>query len=120
MDVQAFLSETRSEPGYAGQIVYVRQVAPREPEFGELSGPVPPTTGALLMTILAVLIGWRCVRAVIEPAPRYVQSAVRQCILSLVVLDAVVCFVVRDLAGAVAVLTLIVPTVILGRWFPST
>ncbi|MHC4399683.1 MAG: UbiA family prenyltransferase [Planctomycetota bacterium] len=74
----------------------------------------------LLMTVLAVLIGYRCLWAVADPTPPRVQMAVRQGILSLVILDAAACFVVCGLEGAVAVLALLVPTVVLGRWIEST
>jgi hypothetical protein len=46
--------------------------------------------------------------------------AVRLGILSLVVLDAAACFVVRGLPGAVIVLALLVPTVVLGWWIEAT
>jgi len=79
-----------------------------------------PGRFSLLIAVLALLIGFRCFRAVVEPVPHRVQTAVKQCILSLVILDAAACFVVRDVAGAVIVLLLLVPTVILGRWIEST
>jgi 4-hydroxybenzoate polyprenyltransferase len=79
-----------------------------------------PGRWSLLMAVLAALIGVRCLRAVIEPVPQRVQMAVRQCILSLVVLDAAACFVVRGLTGAVIVLVLLLPTVVLGWWIEST
>ncbi|MFH1918314.1 MAG: UbiA family prenyltransferase [Planctomycetota bacterium] len=79
-----------------------------------------PGRFSLLIAVLALLIGFRCLRAVVEPVPHRVQTAVKQCILSLVILDATACFVVRDVAGAVIVLLLLVPTVILGRWIEST
>ena len=79
-----------------------------------------PWRWSLLMAVLAALIGVRCLRAVIEPVPLRVQMAVRQCILSLVVLDAAACFIVRGLTGALIVLVLLVPTVVLGWWIEST
>jgi hypothetical protein len=74
----------------------------------------------LLLCLLAGMIGLRCVLAIIEPVPHRVQTAVRVCILSLVMLDAAACLVVRGPAGAVAVLLLLVPAAILGRWIEST
>jgi 4-hydroxybenzoate polyprenyltransferase len=79
-----------------------------------------PERWTLLIAMLAALIGFRCLRAVIEPVPWRVQMAVREGILSLVVLDAAACFVVRGLPAAVLVLALLVPTVVLGRWIEST
>jgi len=79
-----------------------------------------PGRWSLLMAVLGALIGFRCLRAVVEPVPYRVQTAVRQCILSLVILDAAACFVVRGIPGAVMVLVLLVPTVVLGWWIEST
>jgi 4-hydroxybenzoate polyprenyltransferase len=79
-----------------------------------------PGRWTLLIAVLAALIGFRCLRAVIEPVPYRVQWAVKQCILSLVILDAAACFVVRGIPGAVMVLALLVPTVALGWWIEST
>jgi hypothetical protein len=66
------------------------------------------------------MIGWRCLWAVFDPVPQRVQYAVRNCIFSLVMLDGMVTFGVRDLWWAVAVLALLVPTMYLGRWIYST
>ena len=79
-----------------------------------------PGRWTLLMAVLGALVGFRCLRAVVEPAPYRVQMAVRQCILSLVILDAAACFVLRGVPGAVMVLVLLVPTVALGWWIEST
>lgn len=74
----------------------------------------------LLMTLLGMLIGWRCLRAVLEPVPRRVQMAVKHAILSLVVLDAAVCYAARGPTEAVLVLLLLLPAMTLGRWIYST
>ncbi len=74
----------------------------------------------VLMTVLGLLIGWRCLRAVLQPVPTRVQMVVKQGILSLVILDASVCYVTQGPAAAMAVLALLVPTVVLGRWIYST
>jgi len=79
-----------------------------------------PGRWTLLMAVLGALVGFRCLRAVVEPVPYRVQMAVKQCILSLVILDAAACFVVRGIPGAVMVLVLLIPTVILGWWIEST
>jgi 4-hydroxybenzoate polyprenyltransferase len=79
-----------------------------------------PGRWSLLMAVLAALIGTRCLRAVVEPVPVRVQMAVKQCILSLVILDAAACFVVRGLPGALIVLVLLIPTVALGWWIETT
>ncbi len=74
----------------------------------------------LLMAILGALIAWRCFRAVMEPIPLRVQMAVKQGILSLVVLDAAVCYVARGTVEAVMILLLLAPAIALGRWIHST
>ncbi len=79
-----------------------------------------PGRWGLLMVILGVLIGWRCLRAVVEPAPRRVQTAVEQCILSLVILDAAVCYAMRGTLEAVMILWLLLPVMLLGRWIRLT
>ncbi len=79
-----------------------------------------PDRWNLFWVVLAVLIGWRCVMAVIQPVPLRVQAAVKHCILSLIMLDAACCFAVRDMPYAVAILLLLVPTMFLSRWIYST
>ena len=74
----------------------------------------------LLMTVLGLLIGWRCFRAVLDPIPARVQMAVGHAILSIVVLDAAVCYIARGTTAAVCVLTLLAPAMLLRRWFQST
>lgn len=74
----------------------------------------------LLLGMLAVLIGWRCLAAVMDPVPQKVQTAVRLCLMSLVVLDASICVIVRGTGWSLVILALLVPTVLLGRWLPST
>lgn len=79
-----------------------------------------PDRWRLMMVLLGALIGWRAFWGVIEPIPARVQMAVKQAILSLIVLDASVCFVFRELEGALPILLLIVPAMWLGKWIYST
>ncbi|MBN2475964.1 MAG: UbiA family prenyltransferase [Pirellulales bacterium] len=79
-----------------------------------------PERWRLMMLFLGVLIGWRCLRAVLNPVPARVQTAVKLCILSLVVLDAAACYAVRGTSWAVAILLLLAPAVVLGQWIRST
>jgi 4-hydroxybenzoate polyprenyltransferase len=69
---------------------------------------------------IAALIGWRCLRAVATPMPMYVQLAVRNCIFALVILDAGAVLAVQDRMWAIAILALLAPTILLGRWIYST
>lgn len=74
----------------------------------------------LLMLVLGLLIGWRCVLAVADPSPGPVQTAIKQCIMSLIVLDAACCLAVRGPQWAMVILLLLVPSMLLGRWIYST
>jgi 4-hydroxybenzoate polyprenyltransferase len=81
---------------------------------------VDPTRWYLILGVLGILIGWRCLRAIADPVPATVQMAVRQSIFSLVILDAVACFAVRGTTAAIVVVLLLVPALILGQWLEST
>jgi 4-hydroxybenzoate polyprenyltransferase len=79
-----------------------------------------PLYWTLLWIALAMLIGLRFVRAILQPQPALVQAAVKTGILSIIVLDAAVVFGVRGLWPAIGILLLLVPAIILGRWVYST
>jgi len=85
-----------------------------------LSLQIDPSRWYLLILILGGLTGWRCLHAVVDPYPENVRTAVRHCIHTVVILDAVACYVVRDVRGAVVVLFFLLPTVFLGRWIDAT
>jgi 4-hydroxybenzoate polyprenyltransferase len=70
--------------------------------------------------IVAMLSVWRSARAVARPEPGCVQMAVKNGILSLIVLDAAIVYGVCGLPSAVVVLALLVPTTLLGKWLYST
>ena len=79
-----------------------------------------PARWALLLTALGALIGFRLIRAIVDPSPPMVQAAVRHGILSLIVLDAAICFVTQGLTPAAAIVLLLVPATVTGRWIAST
>jgi 4-hydroxybenzoate polyprenyltransferase len=79
-----------------------------------------PENWYLLVGVLGAVIGWRCLRAVGDPTAPRVQMTVKHCILSLVMLDTVACFVVRDVIPATMILLLLIPAVYAGRWIKST
>lgn len=79
-----------------------------------------PSRWHLILAALAAMIGWRCVWAMFDPRPRVVQAAVRQAILSLVMLDAAACFAKRDMAGAIVIAALMIPAVLTAQWLDST
>jgi 4-hydroxybenzoate polyprenyltransferase len=78
----------------------------------------------LLLALLGFTIVRRCLVAMTDPGPRQVQLAVRHGILSIIVLDAAVTLAMTFQVGgwyhAVGVLSLLIPTLILGRWAYST
>lgn len=94
------------------------QRAPQEILAGMAAGDT--SVWNFMWLVLAMLIGWRCLRAIITPHPGAVQQAVRQSIFSLILLDAVVAYGVRDLAGALFILPLLAPAMFLGRFIYST
>lgn len=79
-----------------------------------------PDRWHLLVGAFGVLIVWRCVRAAADPTPVMVRMAVTQCLLSLVMLDAVACYAIRGIPWACAIMALLVPTVVLQRKIAMT
>jgi 4-hydroxybenzoate polyprenyltransferase len=74
----------------------------------------------LLMGGLGTLIVRRCLAAVIEPVPARVRMAVAQCVLSIIMLDAVACYAVHGVYWASGILLFLLPAVFLGRWIETT
>ena len=74
----------------------------------------------LLATVIGALITWRCLRCIQAPTPGHVQVAVKTCLMSLIVLDAVIVLAVSDVSYAVGILALLVPNLLLGQWVAST
>ncbi|MBN1910344.1 MAG: UbiA family prenyltransferase [Pirellulales bacterium] len=81
---------------------------------------IPADKWHLFMTVFGLLIAWQCRGALLEPSPERVQQAVKQCILSLVILDASVCLAAAGPVPALAIVLLLVPTVALGKSISST
>lgn len=82
----------------------------------------PYTTSALFPYLLAGLgfyVGFPVARAIDNPSPARVQAAVKQAVLSLILLDAVLA---TALAGTMGLLLglLLVPALYLGKWVYST
>lgn len=74
----------------------------------------------MALFLMSVSILRRSLVAVGDPSPQQVQAAVKQCILSLIVLDAAVVLLVAHWSLAVGVLSLLIPTFVLGKWVYST
>lgn len=85
------------------------------------SGSVPPElVWVILICMLAFFILRRCGTAAIDPTPGHVQLAVKHAIMSIIVLDAAVALEVANWYYALGVLALLIPTLVVGRWFSST
>jgi 4-hydroxybenzoate polyprenyltransferase len=69
---------------------------------------------------LALIIGRRCLMALFEPSPTRVQSAVRNCVQSIIVLDAAICVGYVSPYWGFAVLSLLLPTFVLTMWLNAT
>jgi 1,4-dihydroxy-2-naphthoate octaprenyltransferase len=74
----------------------------------------------LLWSALALIIGRRCGMAIFEPSPQRVQTAVRHCVHSIIVLDAAVCVGYASPYWGFAVLLLLFPTMLLTLWLNAT
>jgi 4-hydroxybenzoate polyprenyltransferase len=74
----------------------------------------------LLLAILLFPTLRRAGKALVDPAPGPVQATVKHSILSLIVFDAAVCIAVAPTPYALAVLALMAPALLLGRWVYST
>ena len=81
---------------------------------------VDPNRWLMVWGVMGFLVVRRCLLAVWEPVPARVQTAVTNCIFSLIVLDAICCFAVHGLPWAAAILLLLIPTMFLGRWIYAT
>ena len=109
----------------AGTVVMMAGIATISlfPNFGHYSETTTSASlGAwrILLLVLALTIARRCLTAAYRPTPARVQTAIKQCLLSLIVLDAAVCLVTSGPMWAAGVLVLLVPALLLGRWVYST
>jgi 4-hydroxybenzoate polyprenyltransferase len=83
-------------------------------------GNSTPVMWWVLLALVGLSIGRRGVMAVVHPSPENVQAAVKVALISLIALDAVILVAVQGPLYAVAVLGLLLPTVVIGRWVYST
>ena len=75
----------------------------------------------LLLLVMLVISQRRCLEAVLNPEPPLVQAAVKQCIFSLILLDAAItAFGTGRPEFGLGIALLIAPTMLLGRWVYST
>jgi 4-hydroxybenzoate polyprenyltransferase len=73
----------------------------------------------LFWGVIAALVAWRCLKAVVEPSPRLVQAAVKHAITTLIILAAAAAFPAAGLLS-LAILALVLPMLALGSWVYST
>jgi 4-hydroxybenzoate polyprenyltransferase len=69
---------------------------------------------------IAGFIGWRFFIAIVHPEPTLVQAAVKSGILSIILLDATIVTAFYGIVPGLAVVSLLVPAIVLGRWVYST
>jgi 4-hydroxybenzoate polyprenyltransferase len=81
---------------------------------------LPERWWLLMLGLLGLPIARRCALALADPGPERVQAAVKHCLMSIIVLDAAVVFVVAGGGAALSVLSLLIPALLLGRWIYST
>lgn len=81
---------------------------------------VDPTVWYIVMALIGARIVLRCGAAGINVRPGNVQAAVGQSILTLVLLDAAVCFAARGPVPALCIVALIVPAGVLALWIKPT
>jgi 4-hydroxybenzoate polyprenyltransferase len=72
-----------------------------------------------LLVLFGFLVGLPVWRAIALPTPERVQSAVKQAILGLIILDAVLATAFAGMVG-LSLLALLPPALLLGRWIYST
>jgi hypothetical protein len=74
----------------------------------------------LLLAFLAVTVLRRCLLAVWTPDPQRVQAGVKIAIFALVLFDASVALTAAPSYYALAIVALLAPMFLLGRWVYST
>jgi len=103
-----------------GLLAFFPERLPQDPAFEPHQFRLDQSAWQMAWIVLAILTSWRCLRCVVQPFSEFVQDAVRQCLMSLIIFDAAVVVAVRDIAWGIAVLLLLVPMTVLGRWSYST
>jgi 4-hydroxybenzoate polyprenyltransferase len=74
----------------------------------------------LLWLAIALVIVRRCIMAIFDPSPQRVQAAVRNCVQSIIVLDAALCVGYAGAYWGFAVIALLLPTFALTAWLNAT
>ncbi len=74
----------------------------------------------LLLAVLLIIVLRRCMTALFDPSPPHVQAGVKNGIITLVLFDAAVALAVADPRYSLAIVALLAPMFLLGRWVYST
>jgi len=74
----------------------------------------------ILILLLGGIILRRALVAIADPHPLKIQAAIKQCIFSLIILDASVCLSTGNTAWGVVIVALLLPMFVLGKWVYST
>jgi 4-hydroxybenzoate polyprenyltransferase len=88
--------------------------------IGLVPDTMAPRAWYTLMGLLSFVIVRRCLVAVLDPRPQRVQLAVKNCLVSIIILDASLVMLVCGLGWSLVVLSLLIPTLIGGRWISAT
>lgn len=73
-----------------------------------------------LIGLLSFVIVRRCLVAVFDPRPQRVQMAVKNCLMSIIILDAALVMLVCGVGWSLVVLSLLIPMYVGGRWISAT
>lgn len=93
-------------------------------ELPPTANPNKPYLLPFMVGLIGLSIGRLALTAIADPIPAHVQLTIKQCILSLILINAAICLWVDPTMGGVqfplSVIVLIFPAILLGRWFKST
>lgn len=119
---EADVSRRRELIGGIAVMVAGMGLAASYPWWG--GGHVAPALWWPAWALLAASVLWRCVYAIVQPLPVLVQRAVKNCLLSLILIDAVLTLPVTQPLGvefaSILIVALMFPAIWLGRWVYST
>jgi 4-hydroxybenzoate polyprenyltransferase len=79
-----------------------------------------PDRWHVLWAIYAAWILFRCGGAVLDPTPAKVGFGVRHALMSLILFDAAITWAQRDVGPALVIFALILPALLVSRWFSAT